>query len=285
MATPPSLPAIPRWATLRNSLRFAYNPIATLNQYVADYGPTFEFYLGGMVKGILTTDPGLAQHVLQKEHRKWRKSPIQTERMGYFLGNGLLTSDGDYWLRQRRLIQPGFHRKRLAGLTGIMNQEIEDFLEHRFEPALAAGQPVDMSPLMMELAFRVVAKSLFTTSLQEEDLAFLRDTVTVVQAFITRTMYRDEDGPVSTTARETAPAGRSKGFMEQFREIAPSPSRAKDDFKKKSTDAGSGTGGSRKGDSSTTEPTSNGNGSGGGQKPSRAAPSSANRSKSKKKRK
>ncbi|MBX3314623.1 MAG: YidC/Oxa1 family membrane protein insertase [Actinobacteria bacterium] len=105
------------------------------------------------------------------------------------------------------------------------------------------------------------------------------------QAFITRTMYRDEDGPVSTTARETAPAGRSKGFMEQFREIAPSPSRAKDDFKKKSTDAGSGTGGSRKGDSSTTEPTSNGNGSGGGQKPSRAAPSSANRSKSKKKRK
>ena len=187
MATPPSLPAIPRWATLRNSLRFAYNPIATLNQYVADYGPTFEFYLGGMVKGILTTDPGLAQHVLQKEHRKWRKSPIQTERMGYFLGNGLLTSDGDYWLRQRRLIQPGFHRKRLAGLTGIMNQEIEDFLEQRFQPALAGGQPVDMSPLMMELAFRVVAKSLFTTSLQEEDLAFLRDTVTVVQAFITRT--------------------------------------------------------------------------------------------------
>ncbi|MCB9348376.1 MAG: cytochrome P450 [Lewinellaceae bacterium] len=187
MATPPSLPAIPRWATLRNSLRFAYNPIVALDQYVAEYGPTFEFYLGGMVKGILTTDPGLAQHVLQKEHRKWRKSPIQTERMGYFLGNGLLTSDGDYWLRQRRLIQPGFHRKRLAGLTGIMNQEIEDFLEQRFQPALAGGQPVDMSPLMMELAFRVVAKSLFTTSLQEEDLAFLRDTVTVVQAFITRT--------------------------------------------------------------------------------------------------
>lgn len=171
MATPPSLPAIPRWATLRNSLRFAYNPIAALDQYVAEYGPTFEFYLGGMVKGILTTDPGLAQHVLQKEHRKWRKSPIQTERMGYFLGNGLLTSDGDYWLRQRRLIQPGFHRKRLAGLTGIMNQEIGDFLEQRFQPALAGGQPVDMSPLMMELAFRVVAKSLFTTSLQEEDLA------------------------------------------------------------------------------------------------------------------
>lgn len=183
----PTLPRIPRWISLRNSLRFAYNPIATLDQYVAEYGPTFEFYLGGMVKGILTTDPGLAQHVLQKEHRKWRKSPIQTERMGYFLGNGLLTSDGDYWLRQRRLIQPGFHRKRLAGLTAIMNQEVDDFLDRRFEPALAAGQPIDMSPMMMELAFRVVAKSLFTTALTEEDLTLLADTVTVVQSFIART--------------------------------------------------------------------------------------------------
>ncbi|MCO6479868.1 MAG: cytochrome P450 [Phaeodactylibacter sp.] len=186
LITPP-LPRIPRWVSLRNSLRFAYNPVAALGQYVDEYGPTFEFYLGGMVKGILTTDPGLAQHVLQKEHRKWRKSPIQTERLGHFLGNGLLTSDGDYWLRQRRLIQPGFHRRRLAGLTGIMSREIDDFLERRFEPALAGGQPIDVAPQMMELAFRVVAKSLFTTDLSEEDLAFLGDSVTVIQSFITRT--------------------------------------------------------------------------------------------------
>lgn len=186
-ATIPSLPRVPRWKSLRNSLRFAYNPIATLDQYVAEYGPTFEFYLGGVVKGILTTDPGLAQFVLQKEHRKWRKSPIQTERMGHFLGNGLLTSDGDYWLRQRRLIQPGFHRKRLAGLTDIINREIDAFLERRFEPAPDAGQPVDVAPLMMELAFRVVAKSLFTTDLNEESLAFMSNALTEVQSFIART--------------------------------------------------------------------------------------------------
>ena len=182
-----ALPFIPRWKSLRNSLRFSYNPIAALDQYVAEYGHTFRFYLGGMVPGILTTDPGLARHVLQKEHRKWRKSPIQTERMGHFLGNGLLTSDGDYWLRQRRLIQPGFHRNRLAALTAVMNREIDDFLDRRFEPALSAGQPVDMAPLMMELAFRVVAKSLFTTDLREEDLSLMGDAVSAVQAFIART--------------------------------------------------------------------------------------------------
>jgi YidC/Oxa1 family membrane protein insertase len=104
------------------------------------------------------------------------------------------------------------------------------------------------------------------------------------QGFITRTMYRDEDGPVSTTAKESGPVSKPKGFMEQFREIAPSPSRAKEDFKKSSSDASSD-GSSGKGGKTTTTQTSNGKGTGGGQKPSRAAPSNANRSKSKKKRK
>lgn len=185
---PSTLPGVPRWKSLRNSMRFAYDPIAAIDQYIAEYGHTFEFYLGGVIKGILTTDPGLIQHVLQKEHRKWRKTPIQTERLGHFLGNGLLTSDGDYWLQQRRLIQPGFHRQRLAGLTAIMNREIDDFLEQRFEPCLSSGQALDLAPMMMELAFRVVAKSLFTAGLREDELDFLSDTVTRIQDFITRTL-------------------------------------------------------------------------------------------------
>lgn len=97
------------------------------------------------------------------------------------------------------------------------------------------------------------------------------------QAFITRTMYRDEDGPVSTTAKEKSTDAKPKGFMEQFREIAPSPSRAKKDFEKSEPASGTKSGGGTK--TTTTTRT------GGGAKPSRQAPSNANRSKSKKKRK
>lgn len=104
------------------------------------------------------------------------------------------------------------------------------------------------------------------------------------QGFITRTMYRDDDGPVSTTAKEKGPVEKPKSFMEQFREIAPSPSRAKQDFNKdKTSETGSKGGGGTK---TTTKQTATTKGSGGGQRPSRQAPANTkNRSKSKKKRK
>ena len=102
------------------------------------------------------------------------------------------------------------------------------------------------------------------------------------QAFITRTMYRDDDGPVTTTAKEKATTEKPKSFIEQIRERTPSPSRAREDFRKgddaaeRGTKAGSGT------KTTTKAPASSG---GAGARPSRQAPSSANRSKSKKKRK
>ena len=188
-ATPfQSLSSIPRWKSLRNSLRFAHNPITVLNENTQHYGHTYRFHLGGFLPGILTTDPGLIQHILQRQHRSWRKSPVQTELLGEFLGNGLLTSDGEYWLRQRRLIQPGFHRARLEALSGIMLKEVDDFLDNRFEPAIRKSTLVDLAPLMMELAFRVVAKSLFTTDLREEDVQLLSRNVTAIQAYIMRTL-------------------------------------------------------------------------------------------------
>ena len=105
------------------------------------------------------------------------------------------------------------------------------------------------------------------------------------QGFITRTMYRDDDGPVATTAKEKGPVEKPKSFMEQFREIAPSPSRAKQDFNKDKT-GGSPSKGGGGGTRTTTKQTTTGKGSGGGQRPSRQAPANTqNRSKSKKKRK
>lgn len=99
------------------------------------------------------------------------------------------------------------------------------------------------------------------------------------QGFITRTMYRDDNGPVSTTGKEKAAGDKPKGFMEQFREIAPSPSRVKKDFENTSAKGGG------KGSGGTKTTTTTSSGKGGGAKPSRQAPSAANRSKSKKKRK
>lgn len=180
-----SIPAIPRWKSLLNSVRFLRNPLEVISENIARYGNTYTFHLGGVQKGIMSARPEVIQHVLQKNHRNYRKSPIHFDKLARFLGNGLLSSDGDYWLQQRRLIQPGFHRKRLEGLAAVMNDEIARFLE-RLEEKTAANPVIDMSQAMMELAFRVVARSLFSADLPEEKLVELSGNITELQAFIIR---------------------------------------------------------------------------------------------------
>lgn len=175
------IPRISRFRSFANSFRFVKDPIGSINRNLQLLGPTYSMYLGGLKPGILTIEPEIIQQILQKNHRNYPKSPMHFEKLAYFLGNGLLTSTGDYWLRQRRLIQPGFHRQRLAALTGIMQQTIEQQLL-RFEQRI--DQEVDAYPEMMEMAFRVVAASLFSTAMSEEDLEELSYTITTLQEFI-----------------------------------------------------------------------------------------------------
>ncbi len=179
------VPSIPRWRTLINAARFVANPAIVLGEYIREYGPTFYIYIGGMKKGIVTIEPHVIQHVLQKNNRNYRKSSIQVERLGHFLGQGLLTSDGEYWLRQRRLIQPGFHRSKLEGIREIMQGVIDEFAEELARET-RTGKAVDVSHKMMELAFRIVARSLFSANLPEQELQRLSNSITVLQSFLIR---------------------------------------------------------------------------------------------------
>ena len=106
-------PQVPRLATLRSSLKAARDPVGNLDKVLARYGDTVRLYLGGVRPSVTTRDPALVQHILQKNHRRYHKSDL-THGLVRYLGRGLLTNEGADWLRQRRLIQPGFHRQRLA---------------------------------------------------------------------------------------------------------------------------------------------------------------------------
>lgn len=179
------IPGYSRWRAIQNVFKFYHDPIGSINNSIDTFGDTFATYVGGVYPAILSANPDFIQHVLQKNHRNYIKAPFHFDKLGHFLGNGLLTSEGDYWLRQRRLIQPGFHRKRLAGLTDIMLAEIDALIE-RFDEKVALGQPIDICPPMLELAFRVVAKSLFSADISEEQLQKLSHNISVLQHFIVR---------------------------------------------------------------------------------------------------
>jgi cytochrome P450 len=162
----------------------AANPVQVLSKYTALLGETFRFYLGGIKEAIVTTDPAVIQHVLKTNADNYKKSDIQVKRMGHFLGKGLLTTHGEPWRTQRRLIQKGFDRKQLEALSAIMQDSLaESLLE--FDRQVRGG-PVDIYPQLMKMTFAMVARSLFGARLRDEDIDVVSDTICTVQEFIVR---------------------------------------------------------------------------------------------------
>jgi len=162
----------------------ARNPVQILTQYTEAFGATFRFYLGGLKEAIITTDPAVIQHVLKTNAENYQKSEIQVKRMGHFLGKGLLTTHGEAWRIQRRLIQRGFERKQLEILSSIMQESLTESLRE-FDTQVSLG-PVDIYPQLMKMTFSMVAKSLFGARLKEEDIDLVSRTISTVQEFIVR---------------------------------------------------------------------------------------------------
>src|ERR1700691_3081616 len=109
-----------------DSRAMAHNPVQVLSKYAGIHGDTFRFYFGGVKEAIVTTNPAVIQHVLKTNAENYHKSEIQVKRMGHFLGKGLLTTHGEAWRVQRRLIQKGFDRKQRE----VLSSEMQDSLAH-----------------------------------------------------------------------------------------------------------------------------------------------------------
>jgi cytochrome P450 len=109
---------------------------------------------------LLINHPDYIRHVLQDNHRNYDKHSFDYEVLKPVVGNGLLTSDGDFWLRQRRLIQPAFHRQRIAALGEQMVQATETMLAG-WEAFERRGEPVDAAAEMMRLTLTIVGRALF----------------------------------------------------------------------------------------------------------------------------
>lgn len=179
------LPVISPFRTLQNMPRFVKNPVPVLNEYIQEAGETFCLYHGIRDKAMVTTNPQLIQYILQKNHRNYQKSALAVDQFAHFIGKGLLTSNGAYWLQQRRLIQPGFHRKKLEGLTRLMIKETDLYLKN-LGAKIEQEHEVDIFQEMTELTFNIVVKSLFSSILEKEVLNQISDYFNQIQAFMVR---------------------------------------------------------------------------------------------------
>jgi len=184
MSNSNSFPLVPRTSVIKNLLKFVANPIPSLFEFQEKYGDSFFMYIGGVQKGLLTSDAELFQNVFQKQHRKFEKSKMQTELTAKYLGKGLLTNKGADWLRQRRLIQPGFHKEKIENLIHLMMKVIEPFSEKINKEE--GSEKINISNAMYELSFEIIARTLVSQPIPKEELDLMNHTISHVQDFVVK---------------------------------------------------------------------------------------------------
>jgi cytochrome P450 len=144
-----------------NFREFRRDPLAYLQRAVSDHGDTIYFKIGTQ-HAFFFNHPDQVKDVLVTQHQNFHKGRA-LQRSKRLLGEGLLTSEGDFHLRQRRLAQPAFHRARIASYASVMT----DYAA-RTASRWRDGATLDISREMMRLTLAIVGKTLFDADVESE---------------------------------------------------------------------------------------------------------------------
>ncbi len=151
---------------LGSALDFRRDITQTFIDAWRQYGDVLRFRVANRAMYLLV-HPDYVQHVLQDRKDNFPHSAFVDDRLKTAFGEGLLTSEGDLWHRQRRLVEEAFQRERIVGLAPLTAQTIAEALDewkHRSE----RGQGLDMREEMSHLTLKVLARAIFSTDLGEE---------------------------------------------------------------------------------------------------------------------
>ncbi len=154
-------PGPPRRYPGQQFLLFRRNPLRYIYDLTQRYGDVASFPSGDRTTVVLNHPDDICD-VLVTHQRVFRKSPAFL-RAKVVLGQGLLTSDGAFHLRQRRLIQPAFHRQRIMGYAQTMIDYAVRVRE-RWQP----GAALELHHEMMALTLAIVAKTLFDADVEND---------------------------------------------------------------------------------------------------------------------
>lgn len=131
----------------------------------ADYGdyvrvkslPGFDFYT--------LTHPTAVEHVLQTHQKNYRKPDVFLKPTTLLFGNGIFTSEGEFWMKQRRLSQPAFHRNHIGAMASVIVQCVEKMLLSW--DSKADESQIDLQHEMVHLTLSVAGRTLFSTDLSD----------------------------------------------------------------------------------------------------------------------
>lgn len=154
----------PRGRLLAGSLQEAWNdPLRLFLEGRAEHGDYVRFRFGPL-DYHLVSDPAGIHRVIVENHRNYEKS-VNYAGLKLVLGSGLVTSEGELWRRQRRLVQPAFHRESLAAFVEIFARCTDELSRRWAERAERGAFRANLHEEMMALTFRIVGLSLLSVDL------------------------------------------------------------------------------------------------------------------------
>jgi cytochrome P450 len=141
---------------LNIGMRFKQDPLE-FGLELAQYDPYMVSYPLGPIRGYMPNHPDLIHEILV---HKWYR---QKQVFGKFDGDGLVNSDGDFWRRQRKLVQPAFHSRRIADYAKVM---VDDTL--RYVCTWQPGQVLEIGQEMSFITRDIVTRTLFNADVSAE---------------------------------------------------------------------------------------------------------------------
>lgn len=157
---PPGPAGIPLLGSLLEARR---DPLDFVQRMAGTHGDIAFFTLGPQ-SGYHLNHPGYIQHVLQSSHANYNKENYNFKLLKAGLGEGLITTSGEQWRQQRRLLQPAFHRQHMARFGAIAIQATCEMLE-QWQAGAMLERPLDISAEMIRLTMRIIGEALFSVDL------------------------------------------------------------------------------------------------------------------------
>ncbi len=148
--------------------RYVRDPLGFFGKLAADYGDVV-CYRPAPDPAYLVNHPDFVRHVLVDNNRNYSKETHTNHMFHTLVAGGLLTSEGEVWRKQRRLMQPAFHHTRLEPLDAMIAEATDAMLE-RWRDFEKRAQPVDVAREMAALTLTVTTRALFGVNLGDEVL-------------------------------------------------------------------------------------------------------------------
>ncbi|MGD9723242.1 MAG: cytochrome P450 [Pirellulales bacterium] len=165
--------------------RFRNDPLGFITEVGRTYGDLAYFRMGP-VRAYFVNSPPLIREVLVTRNKSFRRPKWITGPLSKIDGNGLVLSDGDFWLRQRRLVQPAFNTRRFDGYAQVTVESTQRMLDR-----WRGGMQFDLADEMTHLTLDIIARTLFGVDLGPQ-AAELGEAVRV----ISQTFVRETANPI-----------------------------------------------------------------------------------------